>query len=190
MIVHVLGFPGVGKYTVASALSARAESHGHKIVVVDNHLTSNPVLSVIEEDAVGELPAGVWDRVGEIREVLYRVIEDLSPPQWSFVFTNVLVASDPRSPAVIQRLERLAAARSTRYCPVMLHCDTDELLRRVPAAGRAEQRKWIDPAGVAAFVASEELLRPQGDVLDVDVTDSAPADTAVEILRHIGVGLR
>lgn len=185
MIVHLLGFPGVGKHTTARALSARAEAVGYKIVVIDNHLTSNPVLSVIDADGVRELPVGVWDRVGEIREVLYRAIEDLSPPEWSFVFTNVLVASDPRSPAVIERMERLASARSTRYIPVMLRCDTEELLRRVTAANRAERLKWIDPLGVAAFVATEVLLRPRTEILDLDVTDLAPDDTASEILRHL-----
>lgn len=187
MIIHLLGFPGVGKYTVARALSARAEARGHRIVVVDNHQTSNAILSVIDADGVRELPAGVWDRVGEIREAVYQAIEDLSPPDWSFVFTNVVVKSDPEGVEVIERLRRLALARATGYFPVTLHCATEELLRRVPAAARAERMKWIDPAGVKAFVATEELLRPESEILDLDVTDLAPNDSASQIEDYLGL---
>lgn len=85
MIVHLLGFPGVGKYSVAAALTRLAGDVGSVIVLVDNHLSSNVVLSVIDADGVADLPDDVWDRVGEIREVLYTTIEETSPPDWSFV---------------------------------------------------------------------------------------------------------
>jgi len=187
VIFHLLGFPGVGKYTVAREMSALAESVGTRIVVVDNHLTSNPVLAVIDADGVGELPDGVWDRVRAIREVVNQTIEDLSPPDWSFVFTNVIVATDPDGQEVMARLQRLADARSTNYVPVMLHCDISELRRRVTSPGRHERHKWVDPDAVEAFARRERLLGPQAALLDVDVTAMTATESAASILRQAGL---
>lgn len=187
MILHLLGFPGTGKSTVARAMCAHAEAEGRRLVVVDNHLTSNPVLSIIDADGVRDLPDGVWDRVRKIREVVYQAIEELSPDDWSFVFTNVVVRSDPHVPALFERLERLAIARSTTYVPVVLHCDTAELRRRVPSPERALRHKWVDPDGVESFVANEELIRPKATVFDVDVTKLTAPESAARILRHGGL---
>lgn len=117
VIVHLLGWPGVGKLTVARAIASRAATYGAAFVVVDNHLTSLPVLEVVSADRVRPLPSGVWDLVGEIREVVYRAIEVLSSPDSSFVFTNVLVESEPRSEAVVDRLRGIALARSRGMYP-------------------------------------------------------------------------
>lgn len=186
MIVHLLGFPGVGKYSIAAGLTRLAEEDGDRLVLVDNHLSSNVVLSVVEADENGHLPDGVWDRVGEIREVLYSSIEELSPPEWSFVFTNVLVESDPRSPLVVERLSRLATARSSPYVPVMLRCEPGELIRRASSPERAKRHKWTDAAAVAEFAERETLLEPrEHSLVHVDVTSMTAEDAATQILNHL-----
>ncbi len=185
MIVHLLGFPGVGKSTIARALATQAKSAGVKLVVVDNHQTSNVVLGVVQADGVHAVPPGVWARVAEIREIQYRAIEELSPPEWSFAFTNVLVESDPMSSIVIARLTDLALARSTNYVPVMLNCNPLELRRRVPSPDRVGRHKWIDPDAVAAFASSERLVRPSSPTIDVDVTDLSIDESARTVWESI-----
>ena len=66
-VFHLLGHPGVGKFTVARALAARARAEGTPLIVVDNHLTSLPILAVLDHDGSSALPEGTWDLVGEIR---------------------------------------------------------------------------------------------------------------------------
>lgn len=105
------------------------------------------------------------------------------------MLTNVVVASDPRGPAVIERLRRLAFARSTKYVPVMLRCDLDEPRRRVSAPERAARHEWVDSDGVESFVTDEELLQPEVGVIDVDVTELTPSESATRILRHAGVAV-
>jgi Mrp family chromosome partitioning ATPase len=80
VIVHLVGFPGAGKYTVAQAIARQAERDGRRFVVIDNHLTSNVIFSVMDVDGVRPLPPEVWDRVGEVRAALCGAIEEFSPP--------------------------------------------------------------------------------------------------------------
>jgi hypothetical protein len=47
-IVHLIGFPGAGKLTVAREVARLGDAAGRRVVVVDNHLSGNPVLSVLD----------------------------------------------------------------------------------------------------------------------------------------------
>jgi hypothetical protein len=185
-ILHLLGFPAVGKYTIAKAVAQAAALGGERFVVVDNHLTSNVVFSVLDVDGVRDLPPNVWDHVGQVREVVYRTIEDLSPSEWSFLFTNVLIEGNPADEDVVQRLRAVAVHRDANYVPVVLTCEVDELLRRVTGADRRERFKWIDPGAVERFVTSRALLAVDSDApLTLDVTKLSPDQAAHRILDHI-----
>lgn len=188
MIIHLLGYPGVGKYTVGRALCARAVAADQPMVLIDNHLTGNAVLAAIGADGVSDIPARAWDHVRDIRAIVYRAIEELAPPTRAFVFTNVVPEADAAGAVTIEQLQRLASARDARYVPVMLHCAPDELRRRVAAPGRSDRHKWIDPDGVHEYTQRRVLLRPDG-VFDLDVTELSPDDSASRILEHLaGLG--
>ena len=152
---------------------------------MDNHLTGNPVLSVIDLSA-GPPPPGVWSLVYEVRDIVDRAIEDHAPPSWSFVFTTVLTNEGDRDTASVDRLRRLAHARRGRYVPVVLSCDVDELARRATAAGRAERQKLADPAAVAAYARARTLHRPDGST-DLDVTTLPATEAAAQILDVAGL---
>jgi hypothetical protein len=182
-IVHLVGYPGTGKYTVARALVAAARADGARAVLQDNHASGNLILSVLDGDGTQRLAPVVWERVGEIREVVYRTIEDLSPPDASFVFTNVLKAGDPGDEAVVERLARVAAARGSAFLPVRLSCDLEVLLTRVPDPDRRARHKWIDPDAVRAFIEATDLVDlSEHQPIDVDTTTDPPEQSAQRIL--------
>jgi len=186
-IVHVVGYPGVGKYTVAKELADLASVDGLRVVVVDNHLTSNVIFSVLPVDGIAPLPATVWDRVQEVRDAVLRTIEELSPPEWSFVFTNVLTEGVPEDERVVDRLIELANRRHSRYVPVRLSCRTDELLARVTRPDRRARQKWVDPVGVRSFTDTSTVLDIDHPArLDIDVTSLPARDAAALILEHLG----
>jgi hypothetical protein len=185
-LVHLVGYPGAGKYTIATEFARLANDRGRRFVVVDNHHTSNVIFSVLPVDGVRPLPATVWDRVGEVRDALLRTIEELSPPDWSFVFTNVLSDGVAADEDVIERLRLLAASRHSHYVPVRLTCSTDELLRRVSRPERKARQKWVDTDGVRAFVESSEVITiAHPALLDLDVTQIPAHEAAALILDHI-----
>lgn len=180
-IIHLIGHPAVGKYTVAKALVAVAAESGERVVLMDNHATGNLILSILEP--VDPIPGEVWDRVGEVREVVYRTIADMSPPEWSFVFTNVLVADDPGDRAVVVRLAQLAQETGRHYLPVRLTCELDAQLRRVVAPERGPRHKWTDVTAVDRFVRAHDLVEVDG--LDIDTTHQSPERSATAILAHL-----
>lgn len=186
MIVHLLGWPGAGKLTVAREMREQAASLDVALVVVDNHLTSAPILEVVEANGTDQLPDGTWDHVARIRDVVYDAIESLAHAETSFVFTNVLVGSDSRSPMVVDRLSRLAKARQTAYVPILLRCRPEEHRARSSTPARAEKRKWIDPDGIRRFADTETLHVPPGTIT-IDTADLDAAEIASVVLDRCGL---
>jgi hypothetical protein len=183
VIFHLVGYPGVGKRTIASEMERLAAEAGQRLVVVDNHLSGNPVLSVLDL-AAGSPPPEAWGLVYEIREVVIRAIERHSPRDWSFVFTNVLTDNGDSDLASVRRLRRLADARASTYRPTVLTCDVDELVRRAGSPGRSDQLKLTDPEVVRSYVGTRALHHPPGaNVLDVT---GLPPEAAARALLHGG----
>ena len=145
------------------------------------------VFAVLDTDGKKSLPAGVWDRVGEVRNAVIAAIRDLGPPDWSYVFTNVLIAGLPCDEAALGEMAVLAEARGSTYVPVVLRCSTDELARRIVAPERQERLKWVDPVGLRGLVERSELLDVSGyeHALDLDVTNLPPRHAAVAIADHL-----
>lgn len=184
-VVHLLGYPGTGKRTIGAALVDLVPRDDHRFVLVDNHLTSLPVLAAIDHDPSVALDPAVWSYVTDLRVHVLAAIEDMAPAGWSYVFTSYIV-EDTDSPT-IGRLRALAATRASTYVPVLLRCsDEAEHRRRVVGADRASRRKWLDPDGVMADVATRTLVRPDSPhLLELDVTHLAPPAAAGAILTHV-----
>jgi hypothetical protein len=185
--VHLLGYPASGKRTVGIELVAASErTLASRFVLIDNHLTGNPILAVLDGDGSGPVSDEVWNLVDEVREIVDRAILSLAPPERIFVFTNsamVGVASGMRS---LARVRRLAEARNSTYVPVVLRCDRDELLRRVPSADRRAHGKWIEPVEVATHMDRRQVYEPDDPLLlRLDTTSTSPEMSALAILAHL-----
>lgn len=184
-VVHLIGHAASGKRTVAVAMAAaaRAADPPVRLVVLDNHLTSQAVLAALDIAGDQTVEDVVWTYVSEIRDVVDRAIRALAPPDVVYVATNVI--TDVSVSNSISRLSALAADRGGAYVPVVLHCALDERLRRVVQPDRAALRKWTDPAGVAAYVAAHDIVVPDSPhLLELDVTDLSPTEAATRILAH------
>jgi hypothetical protein len=154
-------------------------------VVVDNHLSGNAVLSVL--DLAGGPPTPeAWALVYSVREIVVRAIRDHSPPDWSFVFTNVLTVEGDRDTAAVDRLRRLAEDRRSRYVPIVLTCAEDELVRRATSPGRAEQHKLTDPDVARRYATTRTLWHPDGATV-LDTTEVPAAATAATVLERAGL---
>ena len=184
-VVHLIGYPAAGKLTVANALVAAAAERGQTFVRLDNHLTADPILAIADR-SIHPIPVAVWDRVDDVREVVYRAIVELSPPDWSFVITNVVRDGDEREARTVTRVRRLAEERASLHVPVRVRCDRDILLTRVTAPDRSLRHKWTDPEGVARYIDEVDMIDLSSyDPLEIDTTEQTPEQSAATILAHL-----
>jgi len=180
-IVLLMGFAGTGKYTIGCELSRLT---GAKLI--DNHLINNSVFTALNADGVTPLPAGVWAKVGAIREVVYETIVELAPVELSFIFTMQLLEGVPDDLVAYNRLAQLAQQRESVFLPVRLTCEVNELCRRIELPTRRERLKQNSAAGVAATLAKHGVLNPSHPNLKtIDVTKISPTQSALLILEEM-----
>jgi predicted kinase len=179
-MIYLIGYPGVGKLTVARELCARTGAR-----LLDNHLVNNVVFSLLERDGSTPIPAPAWDEIKHIRDAALRIVAQVAKPYQSFVLTNVLLDDDDDR-ALLAQVQDTAAQRGARFVPVVLDCHEAENLRRLVTPERATGMKWTDAAAAAELRHTQPLIRfSHPNRLDVDITRQPPSQSADEIIAHI-----
>ncbi len=179
--IHLIGYPGTGKYTIAQEIKARADFR-----LVDNHLINNPVFTVARIDGKTALPPQVWKNTGRIWRIVLESIRDLSPLHFNFIFTNALFETDPDDHAWYEEIRDFVAARGSTYIPVRLTIeDVEEHRKRVTADGRDQRFKATDPQGPERFRDRGPILCiDHPHCLTLDVTDLGANAAAEAVLTH------
>lgn len=178
-IFHLIGSPGVGKYTVAREICGLTGAR-----LVDNHAINNVIFNLLDQDGVKPLPDGVWTPVGQVRRAVLDTVVGISPRHLSFVFTNYIRGEDEGERAAFDEIVSVADARGSRFVPVMLSCETPELLRRVVSESRKRRMKLVDP--VLAKRLNDEVPHFETDhpnTLRLDVTNIPAAEAATMIIE-------
>jgi hypothetical protein len=109
-MVLLAGFRGAGKLAVARALVEGSPNTR----LVDDGLYLDPIFKVVPN----EQPA--WVHVAAVRDVVLSAIRQLAPPEWGFVFTNVLLEGDANTQPWFEDVRVLAEARGSLFVPVRL----------------------------------------------------------------------
>jgi predicted kinase len=170
LIVHINGWPGSGKLTIARIL---ARSLGARLL--HNHIMLNPAEALFErsDPLHGSLHK-------EVRAATLDHAARLSPGV-SLVFTDAL-GDDSSDRSFFDGYRHLAERRSARLVAVVIACDPDENIRRLTTDGRAEQHKLTNPEVLARLRADYQLLRPEGiDLVELNVTRQTAAEAAAAI---------
>jgi hypothetical protein len=180
-IIYLIGFSGVGKLTIARRLCAATGAR-----LFDNHLVNNVIFSLIRRDGATPMPERVWELTRIIREQAAIAIEELAPPEASFVLTNCLVEGDPADRRIFERIAEMAQHRGARFVPVLLRATDAAHAERVASAERAAYFKMTDPGLAEGQRRGRELLHVEHpNRLDLDTTSLPPDEAAAAILRHI-----
>ena len=179
-IIHLLGFPGTGKYTIAKEICKQAD-----VKLVDNHLINNPVFTLIERDGKTRLPDTVWEQTAKIRAIVLDTMKTLSHPDYNFVFTNVLVDNDPSEREIYKSIEDTAIARNANFAPVRLTCEIEENVKRVAHPDRELRMKELSPETAREFRIDHEIINTgHKNEFTLDVTNLPPEEAAKIILAH------
>jgi HEAT repeat protein len=179
-IFYLLGYPGVGKLTVARAICADTGAR-----LFDNHLVNNVVFSLIRKDGKTPLPSGVWHYVRNIRREAIAAIRELGDPEQSYVLTNFLSDGDEEDADYFAEIEHLAEARGATFVPVTLACSEAENIRRLTDPARERGFKLTDPERLIQRRQDAEILKVRHpNALRVDSTTLSPEAVARLIVDH------
>jgi len=180
-IVHLIGNPAVGKYTIGRELARMSGAR-----LVDNHSVANVIFQLLDTDGVTPLPREVWQYVGAVRRAVLDAMKNLAPAHLSFILTNYLRGGDAAERAAFEELAGVAAVRGSLFVPVLLRCETSELVMRVANDDRRQRMKLLDP--VAAAQMNDEVPPFETDhpnALSLDTTGTPPAESARRIAAWV-----
>lgn len=179
-IIYLIGFPGTGKLTTAKEICKLAD-----FKLVDNHYINNPIFNLILKDGKTPLPQTVWTQTRKIREAVLETIRTLSPPDYNFVFTNVLINEDPGDLEVYEKIEKTALIRKATFVPIHLTCELEENIQRVAMPDRKLNMKQLSPEGAERIRKNNRLLNiTHSNFISLDTTTSPAEKTAQIILDH------
>ncbi|MGL4964031.1 MAG: AAA family ATPase [Inquilinus sp.] len=174
MIVHLNGWPGVGKLTVARLLAPRLQAR-----LIDNHLLHDVAIRCTGIDD----PAR-WPLYEAVRAAAYQVLAE-RPRSETFVMTNALCVGSPRECEAWRHVVALAETRAVPLVPVVLEADDVVLRSRVQRLER-QGRKLTDPDALEEMIRCDRLLKPDvPERLDLDTSRLAAADAAAAIEAHL-----
>lgn len=178
-IIYLIGWPGVGKLTVARELAAHT---GWR--VVDNHLVNDPIFHVVGADGIKPLPEGTRELVRQVRAAVYQAMTHLAPPDLGFILTNVLFDEEPHR-QVFAQVESIAEHRGALLLPVLLTCDEQELRQRIVSPGRAGRLKPRTTDVLDQYSTRVQLPIDHPALLTLDTTHLAPERAVKAILTHL-----
>ena len=171
MLVHINGYPAVGKLTIGRALAARLGAR-----LLDNHSVYNVAFALAEFRS-----PEFDDTVRAVRDIAFRRVLALPPAQ-----PVILTTWDSRDSAWGEEnwdeVIALARRRPSPLAVVVLACSPEENERRLQSSGRDAMRKPRDAALAQHNRNRRPLIDRGGDkTLHLDVTnlDAGAAATAI-----------
>lgn len=178
VVIYLIGFPGVGKYTIAKEIAQKTD-----FKIVDNHLINNPIFSIIDRDQ--KIPPQVWNIIGRVWDLVMETIIDISPQHYNFILTNVLLESNENDKIWFSRVENMTRQRKAIFVPVRLHCAVDVHQNRIALPERAERMKLTDIHAPKRLSENEKVLATDNpNVLDLDTSEISASEAADKILAH------
>jgi hypothetical protein len=177
MIIHLNGWPGVGKLTIGGALAHRLGAR-----LIDNHLLHDVAIR-----CAGLRDPDRWPLYESVRSAAYAVLAR-RPASEVFVMTNGLCIGHERELKAWNYIVDLAINRNVPLVPIVLSADIHENVRRVESAERFIRKKLRDGAFLRELVRSDELQRPDvPELIELDVTRLSAEEAVERIIAEIAI---
>lgn len=177
LIVHINGWPGTGKLTIARHLAGHLGAR-----LADNHTLINPA------EALFARGTPLYRSLrATVRTAVLDHVRRADAAQ-TFLFTDAL-SDDAFDSRAFDDYATLAADRSARFVAVVLDCSVEENLKRLTRAGRAKAHKLTDPQVLIDLRSRHVLLKGKCDqLIELDVTSLGADEAASEIAAQMVTG--
>lgn len=175
MLLHLNGWAGVGKLTIARALAKRIDAR-----ILDNHTIYNVAFALTEFKS-----PEFYETVRKVRDIAFELAATV-PSNIPIIVTNALGSSSPWADENWAAMLHLAKSRQCRLLAITLRCAKTEHLRRAMTPERNYLGKLTDPEQLKTML-GRDLLDPKGadHIVSLDTTNTAPDMVVDEILARI-----
>lgn len=180
-LIYLIGFPGVGKNTIARAIENHTE-----FLAIQNHMLSNALRRVISLQ-----PA---EKYGDFEKLLkhhtmkswvnFLEFVTAAVPDQGLIVTSVLYENDPDKVEFYELVRDWAKAQGRAFLPVRLVCSPEEMMRRIESPSRDGQFKLTDRQILKKLTEENVLLNPEG-AFELDVTALTANEAAEKILGRL-----
>lgn len=190
-IIHLNGFPGTGKLTIAREVVTILQEHfasfgtGEQVKLVHNHLMINPADAVLHRTQPG------YQKLRKaLRDAIFSTLKS-EPATFTtaYLFTD-WQSGDDIGTEVCKDYQATALERGCEFIPIIVHCEQAENIARIRNSDRALWQKVTDAELLIRF--REELHPPPvhlfEDVdtrLELDVTKLSAQQAAQCIMLHL-----
>ena len=172
VIIHINGWPGVGKYTVGKIAAERLGAR-----FIPNHSLCAPA------NCVADFGTPTFFELA--RQVRALVFEQMikAPPEEQFVLTSVLSDRDDDT-SRFDKIRNVAEERGQLLLAVTLICQAEENLRRLDTPFRVARRSLTDGDILKTLFRDYRLLQPRHDLIfELDTTQAKPEENAQAIIQ-------
>lgn len=174
MIIHLNGWPGVGKKTIGEALARKIGAR-----FIHNHLLHD--IAIV---CAGLQTEARWTLYETVRREAYAVLAT-QPRSDVFVMTNALCRNSVREQQAWQHVVELALVRQVPLIPIVLQVEREENLRRLQSAERVG-KKLTDARELEGYFAEDTIQHPDvPEALLLDVTRLPAEDAAERVVSHV-----
>lgn len=178
-IFFLIGYPAVGKLSIGKVLAERVSAR-----LIDNHAVNNPIFQIVRANGSVKITEEVSKYTSSVRQTVIDAIEELSDPQESFIFTNVLI-DKPNDAATFDKIKALAHRRGSDFIPVIIDCDADELIKRVSSKDREKNLKLTNVEVLKSVLETKKILPiDHRNLLNVDSSQHSKEEVAKIIADH------
>lgn len=182
-MILLMGFPGVGKRTVANIISQKTNAR-----FSDHHDLIDPILKLLGDDyqIMWDLTPEMWDKINAVIDVYLSTISDVCAKDDSFILTEMLFDKDPYHQAFYDKVISAVKRRQAHFIPVRLICDEDELVKRVLSEDRKLYFKTRD-ADLSRKRSKEEQVfySNHSNEITIDTTSLFAEKTAEKIIQYV-----
>lgn len=182
-IIYLLGYPGVGKASIASLLT---EATGAELL--DNHYWNEQVFPKYDFGDNDPVPEAALQEVDKARTATIQRIREHAEGFQGAIFTNKLYAGNARHESRYREVVETAEILDAPLIIFNLQCDSEEALRRGQTASRAERKKLVDPAALARERDTYDMMaidHPLQVNLDVTGYTAGQSATCIRLITDL-----